>query len=605
MSLISFLVFALLFGCNNDKSFEEDKSLEVVYTPASYVATSAKQTISIAYTANQKVTVKSLPDWCTVKSFDNTTITLDIDANTSSSSRVGQVYIGTPKEQVPFEITQRSKVSSDNGMTLSDRSFSLNEAGGQFDFTLLSDKPFEIKIEERFSSWITNVGVKSIKSSTVSINVSKNITGAVRSGYVVVDEGVGNNSDTLYITQSGGNSPFGFEIDLSMAENNLCLFKAKFAIASLGVNEKVSEVGLCYSYVTPYPNVDDYRAVRASFNSTGNQTATLDGSLSGFIAATKYYVRPYAKTNRGVYYGDSKSVTTPIVEARPAARKVVDVIFHVLYFDPKNMQFNVRREVLDESVAYANMVLRNQINPLLGADSHLEARLATHSPSGELLAEPGISRVKWPEDPILNVNEFMESEVAASSNMFWDVHRYVNVWVFAFTEDNVAGISYLPFVPSANPISGLNNGDYYITNPVTNHFGICLNSRAFTNGTNTPTFAHEFCHFYGLYHVFSEAKSGCVDSDYCTDTPTYDRDAYERNVVNNGYNRTSCSGQGFVSHNLMDYYITYSDIITPQQVSRIDHVLNYGVLNPQYGTLRSKPTYVDIYAEKPQMILMK
>lgn len=604
ISLISFFAFTFLVGCNSGNGLEDDKSLEVVYTPASYIATSAKQSITIAYVANQKVTVKSLPDWCSVKSFDDSNFTINIDANTSSTSRVGQINLGTSKNQVPFEITQRPQISSSEGMTLSDRSFSLTEAGGQVDFTLLSDKSFEVKIEERFASWITNVGVKSIQSSTVSISVLKNLTGVVRSGYVVVDEGVTNNRDTLYITQQGGNSPFAFEMSLSMKENNQCLYKVKYVIGSLAANERVTEVGLCYSYVTPYPNIDDHRTVTGSFISTGNQAVILDGYLDNFIAATKYYLRPYIKTNRGVYYGETNSTTTPIAAARPAAKKVVDVIFHVLYNDPKDVKYNVRSEVLYEGIAYANMVLRNQINPLLGADSYLEFSLATHSPSGEKLAEPGISRVMLAKEPIYNVDDFMESEVV-SSDTFWDVHQYVNVWVFAFTDYNVAGVSYLPFVPSTNPLEGLNSGDYYITYPVTNHFGMCINNRVFTNSGNTPTIGHELCHYFGLLHVFSEGSSGCTDSDFCSDTPTYDRAAYERNVDKNGYYRTSCSGQVFTSHNLMDYYITYSDIITPQQVSRIDHVLTYGVLNPRYGTARSKPSYVDIYAEKPQMIKMQ
>ena len=44
------------------------------------------------------------------------------------------------------------------------------------------------------------------------------------------------------------------------------------------------------------------------------------------------------------------------------------------------------------------------------------------------------------------------------------------------------------------------------------------------------TLAHELGHYLGLFHVFAEDRNNgvidsCVDSDYCQDTPSYNKKA--------------------------------------------------------------------------------
>ena len=115
------------------------------------------------------------------------------------------------------------------------------------------------------------------------------------------------------------------------------------------------------------------------------------------------------------------------------------------------------------------------------------------------------------------------------------------------------------------------------------------------------TLAHELGHYLGLHHAFDENEdaslsSRCVNSDYCEDTPSYDRAAYMMNLqamiyeaqqqgkqlaMSEVVKREDCrTGETFSSYNLMDYEISYSDRFTPDQRRRIRHVLTYSPLIP-------------------------
>ena len=116
--------------------------------------------------------------------------------------------------------------------------------------------------------------------------------------------------------------------------------------------------------------------------------------------------------------------------------------------------------------------------------------------------------------------------------------------------------------------------------------------------------------YLGLHHVFSETENenSCEDTDYCADTPTYNKKAYDMDCayieVNdpdnftfaNLVNRENClTGESFVSYNIMDYAISYSDRFTPEQRARIRHVLLYSPLIPgpkagQEAGTRSAPS---------------
>ena len=108
------------------------------------------------------------------------------------------------------------------------------------------------------------------------------------------------------------------------------------------------------------------------------------------------------------------------------------------------------------------------------------------------------------------------------------------------------------------------------------------------------TLAHELGHYLGLRHVFSEGgtTSMCTDTDYCKDTKSYNKQEYdskcdyiyenerEKYTFKNLVKRTGCDGIEFISYNIMDYAISYSNQFTQNQRERIRHVLSYSPLIP-------------------------
>ena len=106
--------------------------------------------------------------------------------------------------------------------------------------------------------------------------------------------------------------------------------------------------------------------------------------------------------------------------------------------------------------------------------------------------------------------------------------------------------------------------------------GIFLNTRAMTMANDVMSFAHEAGHFLGLEHVY------LVGDDYCDDTRWYDRDAYMEAMQGNiEYTRTDgYTGETFWSDNIIDYEYGFMAGITPDQVERIQHTLQYAYLIP-------------------------
>lgn len=170
----------------------------------------------------------------------------------------------------------------------------------------------------------------------------------------------------------------------------------------------------------------------------------------------------------------------------------------------------------------------------------------------------------------------------------------------------------LPFTPQEKPLPGLNRNDTYYTSLPTKFVQALMINNKYTGDTeNGPkgeqqsiwflTLAHELGHYLGLIHVFSGGENG-ASTDYCDDTPDYDRPAYEKAIYILREQRQARNGEEFTSTNIMDYAIGYRDRFTPDQRARIRHVLDYSPLIPGpkievRGISRSAPV-----TEEPQIM---
>ena len=89
----------------------------------------------------------------------------------------------------------------------------------------------------------------------------------------------------------------------------------------------------------------------------------------------------------------------------------------------------------------------------------------------------------------------------------------------------------------------------------------------------------------GLHHVFSEKD--CEETDYCDDTPSYNREEYLSWLQENQEisflqkcQRNGCESGTFISRNYMDYDYSYLELFTPDQFLRVRHVLENSPLLP-------------------------
>lgn len=219
---------------------------------------------------------------------------------------------------------------------------------------------------------------------------------------------------------------------------------------------------------------------------------------------------------------------------------------------------------------------------------------------GEKLAVPGVEYLQRDEYEI-DCEVFMTDNSGKYAALLWDPNRYINVFMYQFasgeTADGVTlGISHFPYTPIDAYLEGTNLTNYpYITlSNLMYPYSISLNSKCAYESYILMTLSHELGHYLGLRHVFSEgdSESVCIDSDYCEDTPSYNREDYLRYMAWAGGNlspeeyvavrvlREGCSGEQFVSVNVMDYNYGDQNRFTDDQRSRVRHILRNSPLIP-------------------------
>ena len=302
------------------------------------------------------------------------------------------------------------------------------------------------------------------------------------------------------------------------------------------------------------------------------------------------------------------------------------VVFHVLYKSESNKKQNVIEGHLATLIEDVNKLYAN-----CGVDLGLEFVMATHDPNGNLLEEPGVDRHKINEATI-NSSFFMGygRDPKKYCAYMWDPNRYINIFTYAFEDKAILGISHFPYAIKPHAMEGLT--ELELDAPwselpwpqcvsINNEY-IYSHEAYYTMTDVVNTLAHELGHFLGLRHAFSEDpetydRDICLDSDFCTDTPTYNKAAYDKLMqacMSSGGRiddeekemllmREDCdTGEEFRSTNIMDYAYTEANHFTPQQAARIRYVLEHSpyipgpkVRLPEQQTTTTKATRMNTY----------
>lgn len=280
------------------------------------------------------------------------------------------------------------------------------------------------------------------------------------------------------------------------------------------------------------------------------------------------------------------------------------VVFHVLYNKESNKKQNVVEGHLAELIGEVNKLYAQ-----CGVDLGMEFVMATHDPEGNLLEEPGVDRHKINE-ATLNSSFFMGygRDPKKYCTYMWDPNRYINIFIYTFEDKGILGISHFPYAIKPHAMEGL--AELETDAPweelpwpqcvsINNEY-IYSHEAYYTMTDVVNTLAHELGHFLGLRHAFSEDpetydRDICLDSDFCTDTPTYNKVAYDKfmqGCMQSGGSiddnekqlllmREDCeTGEEFRSTNIMDYAYTEANRFTPQQAARIRYVLEHSPYIP-------------------------
>lgn len=309
-------------------------------------------------------------------------------------------------------------------------------------------------------------------------------------------------------------------------------------------------------------------------------------------------------------------------EARPAGNEhgyTLPVIFHVFYSDESDPTQYVSAERIAQVLQNVNNLYDGGTRYEGGdatQDMNLDFVLATTNEADEPLATPGVEYIKVDEISI-DCHTFMGDKNRVG--LLWNPNEYINVMLYHFEQANdgggtILGVSHMPYnAKNGTKLEGLSNAsaDYLVKENLAYPHCVSINS-VFINEEKTPddayvgtdvnvTLAHELGHYIGLHHAFDEDEDGslstdCIDSDYCKDTPSYNRPAYLMNLeammqeaeeqgialtMAQVTERENCkTGTTFNSYNLMDYDISYADRFTADQRFRIRHVLENSPLIP-------------------------
>lgn len=336
------------------------------------------------------------------------------------------------------------------------------------------------------------------------------------------------------------------------------------------------------------------------------------------------------------------------------------VIFHVLYKDKNDASQYIPASRLRSLLRYVNQIYQGGIYGK-SADVRLKFVPAEHNENGKTLSTPGVEYIEYSGDFPIDEEVFMAS--ADNVKYIWDPNDYINVMLFPFKKRDggeVLGLSHLPYTPKGtNALSGLETVDeayigknrlgYPRSSAINSTYagqsatGGYYQSDRYTASNHEPgyiiatdvvvTLAHELGHYLGLYHIFTESNEGstktnifdyadsCADTDYCKDTPSYNRreynnylSSYMASTASDSYDihrllrRHACNGSVFESDNIMDYAFTLGFKITQEQKTRIRNVLYHSPLIPgpklngvNKRTRAANSTQGGIYTN-PQMI---
>jgi hypothetical protein len=273
----------------------------------------------------------------------------------------------------------------------------------------------------------------------------------------------------------------------------------------------------------------------------------------------------------------------------------IPVIFHIIHsgqsvgsgYNISQAQVNSQITTLNQDFRKTNSDFSTTVTQTsfinAAADCEINFCAAKVSPTGAVLAEPGIERIStvtkgWTSPPYSGMsNSYIEGTIKPGSS--WDPTKYLNIWILAMN-DGVLGYAQFPTVPASTPTIGDMNGQ----GGAANTDGVVFDYTCIGNtGTAAYPFnkgrtaTHEIGHWLGLYHI--DGDSGC-GNDYCSDTPAQSSLTSGCPSTTGGTSNSGCAASPNPPGKMYQNYMDYSDdrclsMFTTNQKSRIQACMQY------------------------------
>ncbi|MEO6254608.1 MAG: M43 family zinc metalloprotease [Ferruginibacter sp.] len=251
----------------------------------------------------------------------------------------------------------------------------------------------------------------------------------------------------------------------------------------------------------------------------------------------------------------------------------IPVIFHIVHNgEAVGTGSNLAASKIASQLEQLNADFANQSGSTYPVAANIEIQFCTAliGPNNNMLAEPGIERIKWTDkgwsEPPYNGNSFFSYvDRTIMPQSIWDPNKYLNVWVLDLAGDLFGKATY--------PVSSTLGGLQSINPDSDTHSGVFVTWKAIGSVNNMGelnifkglgrVLTHEVGHFLGLRHIWGDGIGHCNywNTDYCEDTPPQrdETNGCPTNTNNHPQFKQNCPNIGDGSQRMFENYMDYTD----------------------------------------------
>ena len=288
-----------------------------------------------------------------------------------------------------------------------------------------------------------------------------------------------------------------------------------------------------------------YNLQNANLQSSLPQTTPLPSSINGDDKGDRcgFVIQRENAIANGYMQDDFENIIAQKVEEIKRQRVlnrttattnyVLPVIFHIIHDGTaEGTGANISQSQILEQISQLNKDFGNQSGSPFGvaANTGISFCPALIDPANATLAQPGINRINritrgWTDPTTFGSSNAQQNAMVSyinstiKANSIWDPTKYVNIWLYNFSNSGLLG--YATF-PTAGPPDLPAGGETATT-------AGCVFLSGAAGSLSSPgsagakyglgrTVTHEVGHFLGLYHVWGDVTT-CSGTDYCADTP--------------------------------------------------------------------------------------